>query len=146
MRIALGTDHAGYAMKEAVKKHLGAAGHEIVDFGASDDGLSDYPVFVIPAAEAVASGEADRAVVFGGSGNGEAIAANKVRGIRCALCWSEETAELARRHNDANVLSLPGRLISPELALTLVERFLSTAYEGGRHDTRLDLIARYERK
>src|SRR6187401_467205 len=131
MKVALGTDHAGYQLKEAVKALLITLGHEPVDFGTFNEEPVDYPKFVRPAAEAVARGECERGVVFGGSGNGEAMSANKVRGVRCALCWSEESARLSRQHNDANVLSLGQRMLAPDLALRIVEIWLTTAFEGG---------------
>ncbi|HMJ06433.1 MAG TPA: ribose 5-phosphate isomerase B [Chthoniobacterales bacterium] len=137
MRISLGTDHAGYHHKEAVKALLISLGHEPVDFGTFSEATVDYPKFVRPAAEAVARGECERGIVFGGSGNGEAICANKVRGIRCALCWSEESARLSRQHNDANVLSLGERLVPEELALAIVRVWLTTEFEGGRHAERI---------
>ena len=137
MKIALGTDHAGYRHKEKVKELLGSLGHEVVDFGTFSEDAVDYPKFIRPAAEAVARGECDRAIVFGGSGNGEAIAANKVRGVRCALCWSEESARLSRQHNDANVLSLGQRLVPEDLALRIVRVWLTTEFEGGRHANRI---------
>ena len=137
MKIALGTDHAGYQHKEKVKKLLTELGHEPVDFGTFSEETVDYPVFVRPAAEAVARGECERGIVFGGSGNGEAITANKVRGVRCALCWSEESARLSRQHNDANVLSLGQRLVPEELALQIVRTWLTTDFEGGRHAKRI---------
>ena len=137
MKIALGTDHAGYHHKEKVKQLLESLGHEVVDFGTFSEEPVDYPKFVRPAAEAVARGECDRAIVFGGSGNGEAMAANKVRGARCALCWSEESARLSRQHNDANVLSLGERLVPEELALSIVRIWLTTEFEGGRHANRI---------
>lgn len=137
MKIALGTDHAGYRLKEAVKKLLGELGHEAVDFGTDSEEAVDYPKFVRPAAEAVARGECERGVVFGGSGNGEAMSANKVRGVRCALCWSEESARLSRQHNDANVLSLGQRLVPEPLALEIVRIWLTTEFEGGRHARRI---------
>lgn len=142
MRVALGTDHAGFALKEAVKAWLIRTGREPVDFGTHSEAPSDYPRAVIPAACAVASGDCERGVVFGGSGNGEAIAANKVRGVRCGLCWSVEAARLNRAHNDGNVLSLGARLIPQTLALDIVETWFSTPFEGGRHEGRLALIAR----
>src|SRR5207253_5971588 len=120
MKIALGSDHAGFQYKEKVKALLGTLGHEVQDFGTFNEEPVDYPVFIRPAAEAVARGECDRAIVFGGSGNGEAMAANKVHGARCALCWNEETARLSRQHNDANVLSIGERKIPEELALKIV--------------------------
>ncbi|MBA2269678.1 MAG: ribose 5-phosphate isomerase B [Chthoniobacterales bacterium] len=137
MRIALGTDHAGFRHKEKVKALLESLGHEVLDFGTFSEEAVDYPKFVRPAAEAVARGECDRAVVFGGSGNGEAMTANKVRGVRCALCCSEESARLSRQHNDANVLSLGQRLVPEELALAIVRVWLTTDFEGGRHAQRI---------
>ncbi|CAN5264548.1 ribose 5-phosphate isomerase B [soil metagenome] len=140
MRIALGTDHAGFRLKEKVKELLESLGHEVTDFGTFSEDSVDYPKFIRPAAEAVARGDAERAIVFGGSGNGEAMAANKVRGVRCALCWSEESARLSRQHNDANVLSLGQRLVPEELALTIVRVWLTTEFEGGRHAKRIELL------
>ena len=137
MKIALGTDHAGFRLKEKVKELLGTLGHEVKDFGTFNEEPVDYPRFIRPAAEAVARGECDRGIVFGGSGNGEAMAANKVRGVRCALCWSEESARLSRQHNDANVLSLGERLIPEDLALRIVQIWLTTPFEGGRHAARI---------
>ena len=137
MKVSLGTDHAGYRLKEKVKELLTSTGHEVVDFGTFDEEPVDYPVFVRPAAEAVARGECERGIVFGGSGNGEAMTANKVRGVRCALCWSEESARLSRQHNDANVLSLGQRLVPEELALAIVRIWLTTDFEGGRHAKRI---------
>lgn len=137
MKIALGSDHAGFRYKESIKELLISLGHEVKDFGTSSEAPVDYPKFIRPAAEAVAKGECDRGIVLGGSGNGEAIAANKVRGIRCALCWSEETARLSRQHNDANVLSLGERMIPEELALRIVRVWLTTDFEGGRHAVRI---------
>ena len=137
MKIALGTDHAGYHRKEQVKELLESLGHEVVDFGTFSDEAVDYPKFIRPAAEAVARGDCERAIVFGGSGNGEAIAANKVRGVRCALCWNEEVARLSRQHNDANVLSLGERVIPEQTALALVRVWLTTEFEGGRHARRI---------
>lgn len=137
MKISLGTDHAGFHLKEKVKQLLESLGHEVVDFGTFSEDAVDYPLFIRPAAEAVARGECERGIVFGGSGNGEAIAANKVRGIRCALCWNEEVARLSRQHNDANVLSLGERVIPEETALALVRIWLTTEFEGGRHARRI---------
>ena len=137
MKISLGTDHAGFRHKEAVKALLMSLDHEVIDFGTNSEDAVDYPVFVRPAAEAVAKGECDRGIVFGGSGNGEAMVANKVRGVRCALCWSEESARLSRQHNDANVLSLGQRLVPEELALQIVRIWLTTEFEGGRHAKRI---------
>ncbi len=140
MKIALGTDHAGYRLKEAVKKELVSLGHEPVDFGTFSEEAVDYPTFVRPAAEAVAKAECERAIVFGGSGNGEAMTANKVRGVRCALCWNEEVARLSRQHNDANVLSLGERVIPQAMALAVVRVWLTTDFEGGRHARRIAML------
>jgi ribose 5-phosphate isomerase B len=137
MKISLGSDHAGFRLKEKVKELLGTLGHEVKDFGTFNEEPVDYPRFIRPAAEAVARGECDRGIVFGGSGNGEAMAANKVRGVRCALCWNEESARLSRQHNDANVLSLGERLIPEDLALQIVRIWLTTPFEGGRHAARI---------
>lgn len=140
MKIALGTDHAGFRLKEKVKELVESLGHEVKDFGTFSEDPVDYPKFVVPAAEAAVRGECDRAIVFGGSGNGEAMAANKVRGARCALCWNEEVASLSRKHNDANVLSLGQRVIPEETALNVVRVWLETAFEGGRHQPRVEQL------
>lgn len=140
MKIALASDHAGFEYKQAIHEWLTARGHEVKDFGTFSNERVDYPDFIRPAAQAVARGECARGIVLGGSGNGEAIAANKVRGVRCALCWSEDTARLSREHNDANVLSIGQRTISRELALRLVEIWLATPFEGGRHLARIRKI------
>ena len=137
MKISLGTDHAGFRYKEKVKELLTSLGHEVKDFGTWSEEPVDYPLFIRPAAQAVANGECDRGIVFGGSGNGEAIAANKVRGVRCALCWNEETARLSRQHNDANVLSMGERVIPEATALAIVRVWLTTDFEGGRHALRI---------
>lgn len=140
MKIALGTDHAGYEYKEAIKQLLVSQGHEVVDFGCSSTESCDYPLFIRPAAQAVARGECERGIVLGGSGNGEAIVANRERGVRCALCWNLETARLGREHNDANMISLGSRQVSLELALEIVKVWLATAFEGGRHARRIAQI------
>jgi len=137
MKISLGTDHAGFRYKEKVKAFLTEFGHEVKDLGTFSEEAVDYPVFIRPAAEAVARDECDRGIVFGGSGNGEAMAANKVRGARCALCWNEESARLSRQHNDANVLSIGQRMIPEDLALRIVCVWLETPFEGGRHEKRV---------
>lgn len=142
--ISLGTDHAGYQLKEVVKGHLKKKGYQIIDFGTSSDEAVDYADFVIPAAEAVAQSKADFGVVFGGSGNGEAIAANKVKGIRCALCWNVQSALLAKEHNDANVIALGGRMVSDEEALKIVDQWLEASFEGGRHLRRIQKVGEYE--
>jgi len=144
MKIALASDHAGYDYKEKIKEFLAAAGHGVVDFGTDSEEPVDYPLFIRPAAEAVARGECDRAIVLGGSGNGEAMVANRVQGVRCALCWDERTARLAREHNDANALSLGQRLISLETALAIVMIWLETPFEGGRHVRRIQMIDQRE--
>ncbi len=140
MKVSLGSDHAGYQLKEKVRALLESLGHEVVDFGTFNEESVDYPLFIRPAAEAVARGECERGIVFGGSGNGEAMAANKVRGIRCALCWNEEVARLSRQHNDANVLSLGQRVIPEEIALAVVRVWLTTEFEGGRHERRVAML------
>jgi ribose 5-phosphate isomerase B len=140
MRIALGSDHAGFEYKTAICKFLTEAGHEIHDFGTYSTEPVDYPDFIRPAAESVARGEFERAVVLGGSGNGEAMTANRIRGVRCALCWTVETARLGRQHNDANVISIGQRMISLELALEIVRVWLETPFEGGRHIRRLEKL------
>jgi ribose 5-phosphate isomerase B len=141
MKISLGSDHAGFKLKEKVKALLGELGHQVKDVGTfAPEPAVDYPLFIRPAAEAVARGECDRGIVFGGSGNGEAMVANKVHGVRCALCWSLESARLSRRHNDANVLSLGERLIEETLALEIVRTWLTTDFEGGRHEPRVAML------
>jgi ribose 5-phosphate isomerase B len=140
MKIAIGSDHAGYAYKEMIKQFLEEKGYAVHDFGAHSDKAVDYPPFVRAAAMAVQQGECDRGIVLGGSGNGEAMVANRLSGIRCALCWNRETALLARGHNDANVLSLGARMISPEQALEIVDVWLKTPFDGGRHLKRIQQI------
>jgi ribose 5-phosphate isomerase B len=137
MRIALASDHAGYRYKTALANHLSSLGHEVADFGTNSEEPVDYPDFIRPAAEAVARGECERGIVLGGSGNGEAMAANRVKNVRCALCWNEETARLSRLHNDANVISLGERLITQEQAIAIVNVWLTTPFEGGRHIRRI---------
>ncbi|HLB33014.1 MAG: ribose-5-phosphate isomerase [Verrucomicrobia bacterium RIFCSPHIGHO2_12_FULL_41_10] len=146
MKIALGSDHAGFHYKETLKTMLQEQGHELVDCGTFTPESTDYPLYVIPAAEKVANGECERGIVLGGSGNGEAIAANKVQGIRCALAWNEESALLARQHNNANVLSLGERMISLEMAQKIVTLWLNTPFEGGRHERRVQQLSDYERR
>jgi ribose 5-phosphate isomerase B len=140
MKIAIGSDHAGFEYKEKIREFLKDLGHDVTDFGTRSNEPVDYPLFIRPVAEAVASGKFERGVVLGGSGNGEAIVANRVRGVRCALCWNPESARLGRQHNNANVISLGQRMISPETALELVKIWLDTPFEGGRHQNRIDLI------
>ncbi len=137
MKIAIGTDHAGFHYKEKIKAFLIAQGHEVKDFGTFSDATCDYPDYVFPAANAVASGDCDRGIVLGGSGNGEAIAANRVKGIRCTVCWNALSAEMARRHNDSNVLSLGQRMIEESDVTDIVQTWLDTPFEGGRHQRRI---------
>jgi ribose 5-phosphate isomerase B len=146
MRVAIASDHAGFAMKEDLKRLLRELGHEVRDFGTNSEAPVDYPDFIVPAAEAVASGQCERGIVVGGSGNGEQIAANKVAGIRCALCWESYTARVSRQHNDANVLSLGARVIGAEVAREVVRVWLEAQYEGGRHQARLDKIRAAEER
>jgi ribose 5-phosphate isomerase B len=144
VRIALGSDHAGYLLKTAVAKHLADQGHDVIDQGTDSEESVDYPPFCAAVARSVVRDEADFGIVMGGSGQGEQIAANKVRGARAALCLDEWTARLARQHNDANVLSLGGRILGEEFAIAIVDVFLTTGYDGGRHDRRLDQIRQIE--
>ena len=138
--IALGSDHAGYTYKELIKAMLLAEGHTVRDFGTYSDAACDYPDFIRPVAEAVARGEFERGIVLGGSGNGEAIVANRVRGIRCGLCWNEQLATWNRSHNDGNVLSIGQRTVDEPLALAIVRTWLETEFEGGRHLARIRKI------
>ena len=140
MRIAIGSDHAGFEYKEKLRALLLSEGHEVKDFGTFSTEAADYPVFCRPVAEAVSRGEFERGIVLGGSGNGEAMAANRVRGARCSLCWSPESARLARMHNDANVLSLGQRLVPWDTAVAIVRIWLITPFEGGRHQRRIALL------
>jgi len=140
MKIAIGSDHAGFRYKERIKQFLSELGHEVTDFGTHSEDPVDYPLFIRPVAEAVARGEHERGVVLGGSGNGEAMAANRIKTIRCALCWNTESARLARQHNDANMISLGQRMIIIESALEIVKTWLDTPFEGGRHQHRIELI------
>ena len=139
-RIAVGSDHAGYRYKTIIVDMLKTAGHEVTDMGTHSDEAVDYPVFIRPVAESVARGEYDRGIVLGGSGNGEAIVANRVSGIRCALCWNVESARLGRAHNDANMLSLGERMMSVDEMKEIVNTWLVTPFEGGRHERRIRLI------
>ena len=140
MKIAIGSDHAGFKYKEKIKDFLVKLGHDVKDFGTNSDAPVDYPLFIRPTAEAVARGECERGIVLGGSGNGEAIVANRVRGVRCTLCWNVESARLGRSHNNANVLSLGERMISESEALAILDVWLNTPFEGGRHQARIDQI------
>jgi ribose 5-phosphate isomerase B len=140
MKIAIGSDHAGFALKEHVRRTLTEAGHEIVDFGAASAESVDYPEYAIPVARAVVQKQVERGILVCGTGLGVAMTANRVRGIRAAPCTVEFAADMARRHNDANVLALGGRLVTPAMADRIVEVFLSTPFEGGRHKRRIDKI------
>lgn len=140
MLIGIGSDHAGFEYKEEIKKFLTDAGHEVKDFGTDSTESVDYPRFIRPVAEAVAKGETERGIVLGGSGNGEAIAANRVAGVRCALCWNTDSAELGRLHNNANMISIGQRMVTLETALAIVKTWLETDFEGGRHIRRIELI------
>ena len=140
MKIAIASDHAGYHYKSILSRFLTDAGHDIVDFGTYSDQPADYPDYVRPAADAVARGEVDRGIVLGGSGNGEAIVANRLRGIRCTVCWNTESARLARAHNDANMLSIGERMINEEDLREIIITWLMTPFEGGRHARRIDKI------
>jgi ribose 5-phosphate isomerase B len=138
MKIAIASDHAGFSYKEQIKTVLIEQGHEVRDFGTYSAESCDYPDFIRPAAEAVAAGEFERGIVLGGSGNGEAMVANKVKGVRCAIAWDLRSARLSREHNDANMLSLGERMMSIHEALEIVELWLQTAFQGGRHTVRLE--------
>lgn len=144
MRIALANDHRGYEAKLHVKNYLSAAGHEVVDFGCDGAASCDYPEYGLPGALAVSEGKCDRGIFFCGTGIGMSMTANKVKGIRAALCHDELTAEMSRRHNNANVLCMPADLLGDELIRRVVDVWLRTEYEGGRHDRRLQKIAEYE--
>jgi ribose 5-phosphate isomerase B len=139
-RIAIATDHAGYELKEILKEHLQAQGYEVDDFGTNSSESVDYPDYIRPGAESVASGENDLGIVLGGSGNGEAMVANKVAGIRCGLCWNEQRARLTKEHNNANVISIGARMVSPDLAKLIVDTWLGAEYQGGRHQARIEKI------
>jgi ribose 5-phosphate isomerase B len=136
-RIAIGSDHAGFRYKGLIIDMLREAGHDVTDMGTYSDEAVDYPLFIRPVAESVARGEHDRGIVLGGSGNGEAIVANRVRGVRCTLCWNVESAKLGRSHNNANVLSIGERMVSVDEMRAIVETWLHTPFEGGRHERRI---------
>ena len=140
--LALGSDHAGFELKEFLKKYLSEKGFEIIDFGTINNSSVDYPDVAHPVAKAVNDKKIETGILICGSGNGVSIVANKYPNVRAALCWKEELAELARMHNDANILTLPARFISFDEAIKIVDLFLSTAFEGGRHQTRVDKISK----
>jgi ribose 5-phosphate isomerase B len=145
MRVAIGADHAGFPLKEDLKAFLTEGGHRVLDVGTDSTAPVDYPPFCAAAARAVVAGEADRAIVLGGSGQGEQIAANKVQGIRAALCNDLFLARLSREHNDANVLAIGARVVAPAYAREIVRVWLDTPFDGGRHEARLEQIRRIER-
>ena len=140
MKIAVASDHGGFALKEKVKEHLIERGFDVEDLGTHSEESVDYPVYGKACGEAVASGKADLGVVVCGTGIGISIAANKVKGIRCGLCTSVEMAHLTKQHNNANILALAGRTTEPELALKIVDEWLDTEFEGGRHQRRVDML------
>lgn len=140
MKIAIGADHAGYRYKEILKPALIARGHQVVDYGTNSPEMTDYPPIMRAVAEAVARKECDRGIVLGGSGNGEAIVANRVRGIRATVAWSVDSAHAGRAHNDSNVLALGERFIAEGELAKILDEWLNTAFEGGRHKRRIDLI------
>jgi ribose 5-phosphate isomerase B len=144
VKIAIGSDHAGFELKQAIVKHLEDEGHEVLDFGAVNAESSDYPDYGAPAAIAVKEKRADVGILFCGSGQGMCMVANRVPGIRAALAWSEEIAALSRQHNDANVLCLPARFVDQETAFRIVDRWLSTGFEGGRHERRVKKMMSYD--
>jgi len=138
--MAIGSDHAGFQYKEIIKKYLRSLGHEVTDFGTDSEEPVDYPLFIRPVALAVSRGAADLGVVLGGSGNGEAMAANRVKGVRCGLCWNTTSAQLTKKHNNANVISLGQRMMSEDEALEIVRVWLETEFEGGRHVRRIEML------
>jgi ribose 5-phosphate isomerase B len=146
MRIAIASDHAGFELKAQVIEHLSATGHTPLDLGTDSTAPVDYPAFCAAAARAVVEGQADLGIVIGGSGQGEQIAANKVHGARAALCHDEFTARLSRQHNNANVLALGARILATQLALVIVDEWLATDFEGGRHQARIDQLGQIERE
>src|SRR5215471_17178211 len=146
MRVAIGADHAGFLLKEHFKQTLAALGHDVDDHGTDSEAPVDYPPICMAVGRAVADGSADRGIVLGGSGQGEQIAANKVPGVRAALCNDLYTARLSREHNDANVLSMGGRIVAFGLADEILALWLKTAFEGGRHQRRLDQISAAEKR
>ena len=140
MKIAIGSDHAGFEYKSRLLALLAYLGHDAVDYGAYSDETTDYPLWIRPVAEAVARGDVERGIVLGGSGNGEAIVANRVPGVRCTLCWNEASARYGRQHNDSNVLAIGQRLVTWETARAIVDVWLTTEFEGGRHLRRINRI------
>ena len=142
--IALGSDHGGFALKEEIKKHLAERGIPFTDFGTDSEASCDYPVYAALVTKAVASGEAEKGILCCGTGIGMSMAANKIRGIRCACCSDCFSAEMTRRHNDANIVALGARVVGSGLALKIVDLFLDTPFEGGRHQRRVDMVMAME--
>ena len=139
-KIVVASDHAGYRYKRRIIEYLTQQGYQVEDYGTDSTESVDYPDFIFPAAKAVAAGEFERGIVLGGSGNGEAIAANRVKGVRCALCWNEKSARLARQHNNANMISLGERMVSMHDVYEIIDIWLSTPFEGGRHQRRIEKL------
>jgi ribose 5-phosphate isomerase B len=140
MKIAIASDHAGYHLKEIIKVHLVKEDYNVTDFGTDSDIPVDYPDYIRPAAISVATGDDELGIVLGGSGNGEAMAANKVSGIRCALCWNEQSARLAKEHNNANMISIGARMMSEQEAIKIVDTWLKSEFQGGRHVRRIEKL------
>ncbi|PHS18712.1 MAG: ribose 5-phosphate isomerase B [Blastopirellula sp.] len=140
MNIVIASDHAGFVYKQKLIEHLQGLGHQVTDFGTNSDEACDYPDFILPAAKAVAEGKFERGIVLGGSGNGEAMAANRIAGVRCALCWNEETAQLCRQHNNANMISIGERMVDEATAIAITDAWLNTDFEAGRHLRRITKI------
>lgn len=140
MKISIASDHAGFQYKAALIQHLQSKGHKVIDFGTDSEESVDYPDFIKPAAVAVSQNRAEVGIVLGGSGNGEAIAANKVKGIRCAVCWNIDAAILAKKHNNANLISIGQRMVSEKLAVQIVDAWLNAEFEGDRHIERINKI------
>jgi ribose 5-phosphate isomerase B len=145
VRVAIGSDHAGFPLKQELRVFLEDEGHEVIDVGTDSEQAVDFPVYCVQVAAAVVDGAADRGIVLGGSGQGEQIAANKVDGIRAALCHDLWMARMSRAHNDANVLSMGGRVVAPAYAKDIIREWLATPFDGGRHERRIEQIARIER-
>ena len=140
MKIAMGSDHAGFDYKERIRNHLARKGYQVRDFGTFDPTQDDYPDWIRPVAQAVAAGDYTRGIVLGGSGNGEAMVANKIKGIRCAVCWNKKSAQLAKEHNNANMISLGQRMMSLKTAIRIINTWLSAQFQGGRHLRRINKI------
>ena len=140
LRVSIGTDHAGFPLKKPITALLRDRGYAVIDFGCDSTEPCDYPDFIYPAARAIASGEVDCGIVLGGSGNGEAMVANKVQGVRCGLCWNEWSAQMTRQHNNANCIAIGSRAVDESMALKIVSTWLNAEFEGGRHEVRVEKI------